>query len=60
MAVVDAESKININCVFCHKKNSKETGTECMMCGMILEDPGKEFCSKTCRDMFIKLGRKIN
>jgi predicted nucleic acid-binding Zn ribbon protein len=36
-----------------------ETGKACKTCGMILEDSGKDFCSKVCRNVYERL-RRIN
>jgi hypothetical protein len=62
-AVVDAEEEGNMNntlsCQLCHKKTDAEMGKTCKTCGMILEDSGKDFCSKACRNIYVRL-RRIN
>ena len=41
-----------MNCPLCHKEVYSELGKGCKMCGMPLEDKGKEFCSRTCRNKY--------
>ena len=40
------------NCLICHKQIYSELGKSCKLCGMILEDKGKEFCSNNYRRKF--------
>jgi len=47
--------KQNINCQVCHKEVNSEIGKGCELCGMPLEDPSREFCSKICRTKYIKI-----
>jgi len=57
-ADVDAEGnnmKNNINCPLCHKEIYSEMGKSCKMCGMVLEDKSKDFCSKVCRIRYIRM-----
>ncbi|MDP3026226.1 MAG: DUF2116 family Zn-ribbon domain-containing protein [Nanoarchaeota archaeon] len=41
-----------MNCPLCSREIYSELGKSCKMCGMILEDNGKEFCSKKCRAIY--------
>lgn len=45
----------NKNCPICHEEVYSELGKGCKMCGMLLEDESKEFCSKFCRDVYNKI-----
>jgi len=45
-----------LSCPLCHENIYSELGKGCKMCGMVLEDRGKEFCSKECKRKY----RKIN
>ena len=45
------------NCPLCHKEVYSEIGKSCKMCGMYLEDAGKEFCSRECRTKFGKINQ---
>ena len=60
-ADVDAEDEgnMNTNCQLCHKRTHIELGKACKVCRMILEDSGKEFCSKACRNIYLS-GRRKN
>ena len=49
----------DMNCQLCHKPVFSEIGKACKMCGMFLEDGGKEFCSRSCRNIYERL-RKVN
>jgi len=42
----------NLKCLLCHKKIYSGAGQGCKMCGMILNDKGREFCSKICRTKY--------
>jgi hypothetical protein len=46
------------NCPLCHEQVYSNIGTGCRLCGMPLEDKGKEFCSSICRDKFREIKRK--
>lgn len=58
--VVVVDAAVNTNCLICFKKTSREIGKACKTCGMILEDSGKDFCSKICRTNYIRIRRKNN
>ncbi|MFH1229647.1 MAG: hypothetical protein V1678_04470 [Candidatus Aenigmatarchaeota archaeon] len=47
----------NANCQVCHKTSIIEVGRTCKMCGMVLGDSGKEFCSRICRNVYERLRR---
>jgi endogenous inhibitor of DNA gyrase (YacG/DUF329 family) len=49
----------NMNCPICHMKIYSDFGKSCKICGMILEDKSREFCSKKCRKVHQKLTNKI-
>jgi len=51
-----------LNCPLCHEKIYSEIGKGCKMCGMPLEDKGREFCSKICREGYRKINKtgKLN
>ncbi|MBI2630111.1 hypothetical protein HYW76_03340 [Candidatus Pacearchaeota archaeon] len=44
-----------MNCLLCHKEVYSEFGKSCKMCGMILEDKGKDFCSSLCKKNYKKI-----
>ena len=46
-----------LNCPLCHEQIYSELGKACKMCGMHLDDEGKEFCSKICREKYNKIHR---
>jgi len=56
VAVVE-EDNMNQNCQLCHKPAFAEVGKTCKTCGMVLEDSGKEFCSRSCRNIYERLRR---
>ena len=45
----------NINCPICREEIYSDIGKACKMCGMVLEDESKDFCSKTCRVKYKKI-----
>jgi hypothetical protein len=55
--VVDAEEieSKDITCPVCYEKIFSEIGKNCRMCGMVLKDSSKEFCSKKCRTKYTKI-----
>jgi hypothetical protein len=53
--VVEDASSGAMSCPICHEEIFSELGKSCKMCGMVLEDPGKEFCSKKCRIKYLKI-----
>lgn len=46
-----------LSCQLCHERTNIDTGKMCRTCGMVLEDKGKEFCSRYCRNIYLKLRR---
>jgi hypothetical protein len=58
--VVVEVDNMNASCQLCHKTTLREIGKTCKLCGMALEDRGKDFCSKKCRTMFIRFKGKNN
>lgn len=42
-------------CSLCHEEISSKEGLECKMCGMPLNDKGRDFCSKICRIKYNEL-----
>lgn len=55
MVVEQGNNITNMNCTICHKGIFSEIGKGCKICGMVLEDESKEFCSKTCRIKYMKI-----
>ena len=48
-----------MNCPLCHEKVYSELGKGCKMCGMPLEDKGRDFCSKICRNKYKNINKLI-
>jgi hypothetical protein len=55
--VVAEENSMNVSCQLCHKITHIDVGKVCKTCGMILEDGGKDFCSRDCRNIYERLKR---
>ena len=49
--------KQEMNCPICYEKVYSEISKGCKLCGMALEDEGKDFCSKICRGKYEKIQR---
>lgn len=47
----------NLKCPLCHEEVYSELGKSCKMCGMILDDESREFCSKSCRTKYSKINK---
>jgi len=45
-------------CPLCYEKIYSGIGKGCKMCGMQLEDDGREFCSKKCRIKYDYVNQK--
>ena len=52
---VEVDRMENMPCPLCHDEIYSEIGKACKMCGMILEDESKDFCSKNCRINYTKI-----
>ena len=53
-----AEDKIkDKKCPLCYEKVYSGIGKGCKMCGMILEDKSKDFCSDKCRRKYEKINK---
>jgi len=48
-----------MNCTICHQEIFSEIGKSCRMCGMVLEDESKEFCSKKCRVKYMNINMNV-
>lgn len=53
-AVVEVKMK-EVNCPLCKKEIYSEFGKSCKMCGMIIEDKTKDFCSRICMSKYKKI-----
>ena len=47
--------KQTLKCPLCNEKIYSGLGIGCKMCGMILQDKNKEFCSKICKSKYKKI-----
>jgi len=45
----------NMTCFICYQKLYSEIGKGCKMCGMTLEDRGKDFCCRKCKKQYLKI-----
>ena len=48
------------NCPICERELFSEAGKGCKMCGMLLEDGKKDFCSDECNIKYLKIHSKYN
>jgi len=48
----------NNTCSVCHKEIYSGISKGCKLCGMALEDEGKEFCCRTCRTKYDNIHKK--
>ena len=46
-----------LKCPVCYEVVYSGVGKECKMCGMVLEDKSREFCSKMCRVNYFKINK---
>ena len=51
--------KQEMNCPICHEKIYSELGKECRMCGMVLEDESRDFCSRICRKNYKEINPEL-
>lgn len=49
----------NLKCSICHENVYTGVGKGCKLCGMPLEDPSREFCSRICRTGYGKINGEI-
>ena len=42
----------NVRCSVCHQAAFSWPGKACKTCGMPMADKGRDFCSKSCRELF--------
>lgn len=45
----------NMTCFICHQEVYNGLGKGCKMCGMTLEDSGKDFCCRKCKKQYLKI-----
>ena len=51
-------SEIKEICEVCHQRKPYNFGKRCKFCSMTLIDEGKDFCSRICKNKFLKLNKK--
>ena len=51
-------ARLILNCPVCHEELYSELKKGCKMCGMPLDDEGKDFCSKICKRKHQKIHQK--
>lgn len=45
------------SCPLCHEKIYSGLGKGCKMCGMLLTDESRDFCSKKCRNKYNSINK---